>query len=145
MLTHFETRPCPGASAARPQNPPDRSKQERLERAAADHQFCRIAIAIAGAVLDIEVAEIARPNRASAPVCEARHIAMYLAHVVFQVSLIRAGRTFGRDRTSIAHAVRRIEDGRDDPAFDAKIERLETLARSIARALCAETSAEARS
>ncbi|MER0239962.1 helix-turn-helix domain-containing protein [Fulvimarina sp. MAC8] len=94
-----------------------------------------MAIAVAAVLLDIDPEEIERPNRSLASVCEARHIAMYLAHVVFQVSLIRAGTAFGRDRTSIAHAVRRIEDRRDDPDFDAKIEHLERLAHLIRNAL----------
>ncbi|RFC65203.1 chromosomal replication initiator DnaA [Fulvimarina endophytica] len=109
-----------------------------------DARACRLAIAIAGALCDVEIEDIAAPNRSSAHVCEARHIAMYLAHVVFQVSLIRSGAAFGRDRTSVSHAVRRIEDGRDDPRFDARIERLETLARSVGHALAVDETGEGR-
>ncbi|MEN3791972.1 helix-turn-helix domain-containing protein [Fulvimarina sp. MAC3] len=98
-------------------------------------KLCRVAIAVAAVLLDVDPQEIEKPNRSKASACEARHVAMYLAHVVFQVSLIRAGRAFGRDRTSIAHAVRRIEDRRDDPEFDAKIEHLERLAHLIRNAL----------
>lgn len=50
---------------------------------------------------------------------------MYLAHVVFGASLAEIGLAFGRDRTTVSHACGLIEDLRDDPAFDADLERLE--------------------
>ena len=96
---------------------------------------CAIAREIASAFFDVPVAEIALPNRAGAPVCQARHVAMYLAHVDFQIPLSVIGGDFGRDRTSVAHAVRRIEDCRDENRFDATMERLETLAQAIRAAL----------
>lgn len=89
---------------------------------------CRLARAIASAVLDVPLTEIERPTRSPASTCHARHIAMYLAHVIFQVPLTAISHDFGRDRTSVAHGVRRVEDRRDDEAFDALLSRLETLA-----------------
>jgi len=47
-----------------------------------------------------------------------RQIAMYLARVVAQISLTDIGRAFGRDRTTVAHACRIVEDRRDDAAYD---------------------------
>lgn len=89
---------------------------------------CRLAREIASAVLDVPVEEIGRPNRSVAETCRARHLAIYLAHVVFQVPLGAIATEFGRDRTSVAHAVRRIEDGRDEAAFEHLVVRLERLA-----------------
>jgi chromosomal replication initiation ATPase DnaA len=43
---------------------------------------------------------------------------MYLAHVTFGLSFSEIGHLFGRDRTTVAHACRVIEDLRDDPAMD---------------------------
>ncbi|KQT54265.1 hypothetical protein ASG43_01175 [Aureimonas sp. Leaf454] len=83
---------------------------------------------IASAVLAVPIEEIARPNRARSDACQARHIAIYLAHVVFQVPLTEIGLGFGRDRTSVAHAIRRVEDDRDGAAFDALVGRMERLA-----------------
>ncbi|MEF2071863.1 helix-turn-helix domain-containing protein [Consotaella aegiceratis] len=91
---------------------------------------CILAREIAGAMMDVPVADIARPQRSKAGICEARHVAMYLAHVIFQLSLTAIAVDFGRDRTSVAHAVRRIEDQRDDDAFDRLLCRLERLATS---------------
>lgn len=60
----------------------------------------------------------------------ARQIGMYLAYVILQWPLDRVGAAFGRDRTTAGHACRRIEDRRDDPAFDAGLERLEACLRA---------------
>ena len=96
---------------------------------------CGLAREIASAFFAVPVPDIASPSRAVAPVCEARHVAMYLAHVVFQVPLMAIAAAFGRDRTSVAHAVRRIEDRRDDRGFDATLSRLEALSHAVKTAL----------
>ena len=92
------------------------------------HESCELAVAIVSAVLDVPVAAITAPNRASAASAHARHVAMYLAHVTLQLRPGQVAAGFGRDRTSVAYAVRRIEDRRDEPAFDALMDRLERLA-----------------
>lgn len=96
---------------------------------------CRLAQEIASAFFAIPVPEIERPGRTTARTCEARHVAMYLAHVAFQIPLSAMAQGFGRDRTTIAYAIRRIEDRRDDTDFDAAIERLECLAHAVRTAL----------
>lgn len=85
---------------------------------------------IAGA-FRVSVSEMRAPTRRTAPVAEARQIAMYLMHVVFGLSLSAVGRHFGRDRTTAAHACRLIEDRRDDPDFDILVGRLEFAVRPI--------------
>ncbi len=91
---------------------------------------CGMAIAIAAAFCNHQESEIAAPTRSSASVCDARHIAMYLAHVVFQCPARQIADAFRRDRTSIGHALRRVEDRRDDPTFDAFLARMERFAES---------------
>ncbi len=59
----------------------------------------------------------------------ARQIAMYLAHTVFAMSFGRIGRLVGRDRTTVAHACRRIEDAREQPGFDERLRQLELQCR----------------
>jgi chromosomal replication initiation ATPase DnaA len=54
-------------------------------------------------------------------------MAMYLAHIMLGLSLTEVGDRFGRDRTTVAHACARVEDGRDDPVFDAAVTRLEAV------------------
>jgi chromosomal replication initiation ATPase DnaA len=65
-----------------------------------------------------------RPN-----VAFARQVAMYLAHVACGLSLTEVGQVFSRDRTTVAHACERVEDLRDDPAFDRSVELLEAVMR----------------
>ena len=89
---------------------------------------CRLAREIASVVLDVPVEEIARSNRSVAETCQARHLAIYVAHVVFQVPLGAIAANFGRDRTSVAYAIRRVEDHRDDGGFERLVSRLERLA-----------------
>lgn len=55
---------------------------------------------------------------------------MYLAHVVFAANLTRAGRIFGRDRTTARHACSQIEDLRDDPRVDRAFDALEFALKS---------------
>ncbi|NJM33573.1 MAG: DNA replication initiation protein [Rhodomicrobium sp.] len=65
-----------------------------------------------------------RDRRAS--VAQPRQIAMYLAHVTFGLSLTQIGQLFSRDRTTVAHACRAVEDLRDDPVMDKALGVLET-------------------
>jgi chromosomal replication initiation ATPase DnaA len=50
---------------------------------------------------------------------------MYLARVALGMTLANAGLLFGRDRTTASHACRVIEDRRDDPRFDALLQKME--------------------
>lgn len=69
--------------------------------------------------------DLTAPARGTASVAVARQVAMYLAHTQLRLSLTLAGDFFGRDRTTAAHACRRVEERRDDPRFDAIIACLE--------------------
>lgn len=60
-----------------------------------------------------------------APVAFARQLAMYLCHVVADMSLRDVASEFGRDRTTVSHACHAIEDRRECPIFDRQIEHLE--------------------
>ena len=59
----------------------------------------------------------------------ARQVSMYLLCSVFNLSMQRIGDIFGRHYSTAAHAVRLIEQDRDDPVLDAKLVRLETFLR----------------
>ncbi|MBH0237167.1 helix-turn-helix domain-containing protein [Methylobrevis albus] len=63
-----------------------------------------------------------QPSRGPAPTAFARQVAMYLAHVHLGLTMRDAGGLFGRDRTTAAHACRRVEDRRDDAAVDRLVE-----------------------
>jgi chromosomal replication initiation ATPase DnaA len=61
----------------------------------------------------------------------ARQVAMYLAHVAWGLSLTEVGQVFARDRTTVAYACCRVEDLRDDAAFDRSLELLEGVLRTL--------------
>lgn len=64
-------------------------------------------------------------SRATAPVAFARQVAMYLAHVVYQLDYDQVATAFGRRRSTVKYACGVVEDARDDPAIERRIARLE--------------------
>jgi chromosomal replication initiation ATPase DnaA len=62
----------------------------------------------------------------------ARQVAIYLAHVVHGIHLAKVARAFGRHRSTAAYACHKIEDKRDDPDFDWRLELME---REIKRSM----------
>jgi len=57
-------------------------------------------------------------SRGSKHLSGARHIANYLAHIVYGMNFTDIGVLAARDRTSIAHGCERVEDLRDGKAHD---------------------------
>ena len=55
----------------------------------------------------------------------ARQSAMYLAHVVGQLTLSEVAMHFKKSRTTVSHACINVEDRRDSPIFDLQIEFME--------------------
>lgn len=75
--------------------------------------------------MGIPAAELRAPSRGPAPVALARQMAMYLAHTALGLGLSGVGRAAGRDRTTVAHACRLLEQRRDEAAIDAMLRRFE--------------------
>ncbi len=55
----------------------------------------------------------------------ARQSAMYLAHVVGQLTLNEVATYFKKSRTTVSHSCTNIEDRRDSPIFDMQLEYME--------------------
>ena len=87
----------------------------------------KVQIAVANAY-GITISDLRAGGR-EAKTAEARQIAMYLTHVVFEVSHADVGRGFGRNRSTALYAARRVEAMREDPLIDATLEALETALR----------------
>ena len=64
-------------------------------------------------------------SRGRARVAFARQVAMYLAHTRLGLSYAEAGEYYRRDRTTAAHACRRVEDLREDLQVDTLLDCLE--------------------
>jgi chromosomal replication initiation ATPase DnaA len=81
--------------------------------------------AAVAAAFTVPLGELRASTRRAASVALARQSAMYLAHVALGLSFSEVGRAFGRDRTTAAHACRRIEDRRADHELDRTLAELE--------------------
>jgi chromosomal replication initiation ATPase DnaA len=82
--------------------------------------------------LGVPVAMLLHPSRSRAGIARARQVAMYLCYVMLGRRLATIGRLFGRDRTTVSHACAKVEDLRDDPAFEALVTRLEQAIIAVA-------------
>jgi chromosomal replication initiation ATPase DnaA len=85
---------------------------------------CRVAACVI-AEFGVTADELAFGSRGSPRAALARQAAMYLCHVGFALSFEGIGRLFRRDRTTVAHACRVIEERREDARFDRRIAALE--------------------
>jgi chromosomal replication initiation ATPase DnaA len=92
---------------------------------------CELVAEAVAATFAIPLGELCATTRRQAAAAFARQSAMYLAHVVFGLTLTEVGRAFGRDRTTAAYACGRVENRRDDPAFDAILDALECACGSL--------------
>ena len=84
-----------------------------------------IITAAVAATFTVPIGELNAPTRRRASVALARQSAMYLAHVALGLNFTEVGRAFGRDRTTAAHACRRIEDRRGRPGLETALAELE--------------------
>jgi chromosomal replication initiation ATPase DnaA len=114
--------------------PHDRDQERDMTPAMATFQHdtarARLAQSAVAYAFNVEAEELIAPTRRSRKTAFARQAAMYLAHVAFELSLSRVGQAFGRDRSTAAHACHRIEDQRDNYAFDQHMDALEACLRS---------------
>lgn len=98
-----------------------------------DHRRDRLTIAFITSLValatDQPAREIVSRVRCTHAGMRARQMAIYLAHVALSWPLARVALAFGRDRSTAGHAVRAIEDLRDDPALDAHLNDLEACIR----------------
>jgi chromosomal replication initiation ATPase DnaA len=90
----------------------------------------RASVLAAGVVayaMGVAAEDLLAARRGDFRICLARQAAMYLAHVAFGLSLSRVALAFGRDRSTVSHAVHQMEGRRDNPGVDAWFESLEAM------------------
>ena len=102
----------------------------RIDSVVLDQARARLAQQAAAYAFGVPVEEVAGPTRGRARAALARQAAIYLTHVAFELSLGRVAQAFGRDRSTAAYACHKIEDRRDDPAFDQWMDDLEACLRT---------------
>lgn len=86
---------------------------------------CRHVEACIAVVFAVPHRAIRCTTRGKAGVARARQVAMYLCHTSLALSLTEVGLLFERDRTTVGHACRLVEDLRDDKSFDLQMACLE--------------------
>lgn len=114
----------------------DRDETEEMRPVAAGRDEIRqMLVDTIGMFLRVKPDRLSASRRGTAHTAFARHVAMYLARTRLGLSFTEAGRLFNRDRTTAAHACRRIEESRDDATTDALIEFLDRAVELRAAAL----------
>ncbi|GAA4109106.1 helix-turn-helix domain-containing protein [Aminobacter aganoensis] len=108
----------------------ERSAEELIAGRRRDQvvERCDAMIDLMAALFGVPSREIRRVGRTGNDISRLRQIAMYVAHVVFRLSMREVGRGFGRDRTTVLYACHTVEDLRDDAEFD----RIVALAERVA-------------
>ena len=74
----------------------------------------RFVVRLVACALQIDEGDMLSGRRGTAEVARARQIAMYLLHTSLSVSYMDVADMFGRDRTTVSHACRTVEDLRDE-------------------------------
>lgn len=96
-----------------------------------DEDRAYLAGALVAYALGLKSEDVLSQERGNPVHARARHIAMYLAHTACSMSLGRVARAFGRDRSTVSHACRIIEDYREDADFDIWVEQLSAGLQSV--------------
>jgi chromosomal replication initiation ATPase DnaA len=91
-----------------------------------------IAQAVVAHTYGVSLEDMSADTRGAPRAALARQIAMYLAHVVFGMSIDEIARDFARHRTTAHHALKRVEELREDPDLDRTLHFLETMLRNAA-------------
>jgi chromosomal replication initiation ATPase DnaA len=105
-----------------------------------DRVRARLALQLVAATTGVPVEHMADTRRKGRS-CRARWLAMYLAHVTYDWSVERVGEAFGLNRSTAAQACRWAEEGRDRPALDEWLGRLERCVRLVVEAPACELPA----
>jgi chromosomal replication initiation ATPase DnaA len=100
----------------------------RLERS--DPEALAVLSLVAGH-RGVEVLDLLRNSRCRAHIAAARQLAMYLVNVKLGRTMTEIGCLFGRDRTTVSHACRVVEDRREG-AFEREVEQLELAIDALA-------------
>ena len=112
----------PITDSASPTSLPARAGKVGAGLAALQVDLC---VTFSAAFAGLPKADLLAKGRGKRRISQARHLAIYLAHTSFGLGFSQLAPLFGRDRASLRHACRQIEDLRDDASFDAALARIE--------------------
>lgn len=89
--------------------------------------YCDGVIDLVGAFFNVPTRELRRTGRTTLQIAQIRQIAMYVAHVTLRLTMQQVGDGFERDRTTVLHACRLVEDMRDEIPFDRIVAHVERI------------------
>lgn len=75
---------------------------------------CRLVVLTVASATGVRYCDFFAPSRMRLHTASARQLAMYLCHTLLGLTMTQVGQFFGRDRTTVAHACKQVEDGRDE-------------------------------
>jgi len=100
-------------------------------------------LVIAAVALEFGVTEpdLIDPPKATPHLRFTRQIAMYLINTVYELNPSHIARIFSKDRSTVTHAFKVIEECREDPVLDMKIIHLENFLRQAPKTVPLEADA----
>ncbi len=107
---------------------PAAENREIQQRRTREEGTRRMLVSLVGSALAVDGERLCGAGRGTAREAHARQVAVYIAHIALGLSYTEAGRLFGRDRTTAAHACRRVEEQRESERIDQFVDRLERAA-----------------
>ena len=99
-------------------------KSDRFSHSA-NRLIARMSKEVVCEAFGIPHADLMAPDRGGVTLARARQIAMYLAHIIGQLTLKEVSEQFCRERSTVSHAIINVEDRRDSPVINIKREYLE--------------------
>lgn len=91
----------------------------------ADEAQAHLTVAATALAFGVPYKDVFTRQRLSSNDIFLRQMSMYLLNTVYDFNLSRVARIFQRDRTTVRHACKVIEDQRDSAVFDTLLTELE--------------------
>jgi chromosomal replication initiation ATPase DnaA len=82
----------------------------------------------------VSLTRMLRRSRGSGRAASARQLAIYLSHILLERPQDVVAELFSRDRSTVVHSVKAVEDRRDNARLEAEILRIETRLRDYQHA-----------
>lgn len=92
---------------------------------------CNAVRMVAGEMLSLTGSKAGFERDRRFAVLHVQQIAMYVCHVALRLTMTDIARGFGRDRTTVGYACARVEDRRDDRAFDDLVGAVERVVDAV--------------
>lgn len=92
---------------------------------------CQAVRAVAGEIISLTGPKGADARDERFALSHVQQIAMYVCHVGLRLTMTDIARGFGRDRTTVGYACARVEDRRDDHAFDILVGAVERVVNTV--------------